>query len=351
MSDPVKGSIVDRLAEQVARAAASKDDQAELDFAEEGGTREDVLANILPGQQLLSIPVDLISPAADGQARQDFNEERLNALAESLKRSGVREPIIVTPQAGESGRFEIVAGERRWRAAQLAGLMEIPCIVDAKLVERKDKLLAQAEENLHRENLNPVEEATVLTQLMEARGIDVREAGELMGKSYRQARRLQQIHAAPAPVRRALGRGEIDLRLALELVRVFNAYAREDESPARKVALRRIDALVERVVRDEWSVKRLESYAAKVVGGSGSATEGTPVTLEEAAVRATHAEAAAPTEPAAGSQRTLVCRRDGLVLIDEERIERGELAPEERATLIGLLEQLLTKTRHARIRP
>jgi ParB family transcriptional regulator, chromosome partitioning protein len=353
MSDPVKGSIASKLAEQVARAAvASKEYQAELGLAEDPGNRDDVLANILPGQQLIDIPLDLISSAAEGQARQDFNEERLKALADSLKRSGVREPIIVTPHGAEPGRFEIVAGERRWRAAQLAGLAEIPCIIDGKLVEKKDKLLAQAEENLHRENLNPVEEAAILVQLMEAREIDIREAGELMGKSYRQARRLQQVHAAPAPIKRTLGRGEIDLRMALELVRVFNAYTREDESPAQKVALRRIDALVERVVREEWSVKRLELYAARIVGGKGPATDEAPAATEQGTVQAVDGQRSGlrAEAPKGNPQRALVSRQEGVLLVDVDRVEHGALLPEERATLIALLEDLLTKTRHARIR-
>jgi len=282
--------------------------------------------------------------------RRDFDEERLKALAESLKRSGVREPIIVTPHGAEPGRFQIVAGERRWRAAQLAGLTEVPCIVDAKLVERKDKLLAQAEENLHRENLNPVEEAAVLAQLMEVRGIEVREAGELMGRSYRQARRLQQIHAAPAPIRRALGRGEVDLRMALELIRTFNAYAREDESPSGKVAARRIDALVERVVREAWSVKRLERFAAKAAG------EGVAAAVEEPGGDGQGAPAAAAPTSGAGvgrpedQKRALVARKDGLIVIDAGRLEEGEVLSEERATLIALLEEVLTKARHARVR-
>ena len=154
---------------------------------------DNVLRHILPDQHLLRVRVDHVAPAKEGQARQDFNEERLASLAESLRRSGVREPIIVTPHGAKPGHFQIVAGERRWRAAQLAGLTEIPCIVDPGLVERRDKLLAQAEENLHREDLNPVEEAAVLAQLMETRGIEVREAGELMGRSYIQARRLEEV--------------------------------------------------------------------------------------------------------------------------------------------------------------
>jgi ParB family chromosome partitioning protein len=339
MNDSVKRSIASRLAEKVAQAAAApNEEQAELDLAEESGS-EDVAASMLPGQQLLNIPVDIISPAAGGQARQAFDEERLKALADSLKRSGVREPIIVTPHGAEAGRFEIVAGERRWRAAQLAGLTEIPCIVDAKLVEKKDKLLAQAEENLHRENLNPVEEAAVLAQLMESRGIDVREAGELIGKGYRQARRLLQLHTAAPPIKKAIARGQIDPRVAGELVRLFTSYAREDETPGNAVALRRIDALIGRIAGEEWPLRRVERYVARVVGDAGHGEgegEAEPI--------------AGPQPPAAPPGAPLFRNRDGQVVIDSARLEHGEVVPEERAALIALLEDLLTKTRHARIR-
>ncbi len=351
MSDPIKGSIASKLAEQVARAAtrASNRDQPELDFAEEAGTGDEVLADILPGQQLLNVPVDLISPAAEGQARQDFNEERLKALAESLKRSGVREPIIVTPHGAEPGRFEIVAGERRWRAAQLAGLTEIPCIVDPKLVERKDKLLAQAEENLHRENLNPVEEAAILVQLMEARGIDVRQAGELIGRGYRQARRLLQLHATAPPIKRAVARGQIDPRIAVELIRVFNVFAREDDSATSAVALRRIDNVIERVVREQWSLKRVEQYAVRIGGGAGA----DPASDEDLATEEPSASGRPETSDARGAnqvrQGPLASPRDGGLFIDVERVEHGRITPEERAALIGLLEDLLTKTRHAHL--
>jgi ParB family chromosome partitioning protein len=342
MSDPVKRSIASMLAEKVAKAAAAPtEEQAELDLAEERGS-EEVAASMLPGQQLLNIPVDLISPAAGGQARQAFDEERLKALADSLKRSGVREPIIVTPHGAEAGRFEIVAGERRWRAAQLAGLTEIPCIVDAKLVERKDKLLAQAEENLHRENLNPVEEAAVLAQLMESRGIDVREAGELIGRGYRQARRLLQLHTAAAPIKKALARGQIDARAATELVRIFTNYARGDESPGNAKALRRIDTLIERIVSQQWSLRTVEQFAARVAGGAEA--QG----ADEGETGAGPPLAPSPS-PAATSGEPVFARRGSRILIDVSRLEHGEIRPEERATLIALLEDLLTKTRHAKL--
>ncbi len=357
MDDLFKGSIASKLAEKVERAADgdAKEGEALLDaMAEEANLEDGVLENVLPGQHLARIRVDHISPAPEGQARQDFNDERLKTLAESLKRSGVREPIIVTPHGAEPGRFQIVAGERRWRAAHLAGLTEIPCIVDPKLVERKDKLLAQAEENLHRENLNPVEEAAILVQLMEARGIDVREAGELIGKGYRQARRLQQLHTAAPPIKRALARGQIDARVAVEMIRVFNRFVREDESPSSAVALRRIESLIERVVRDQWSLKRIEQYAARVAGGGGSEA----ASEEDARPDHEASDGSGPTASSSGAARlpadesrrgALVGRKDGRLLVDVERLEHGTISPEERASLIVLLEDLLTKTRHAKL--
>jgi ParB/RepB/Spo0J family partition protein len=268
MAEGRQMSIVEKLtsrvtrAEQVRASEANGADPVAVYAAE--ATKDAVLASILPGQQLRSIRLDLISPAPDGQARQEFDEERLRALADSLRRSGVREPIIVTPHGAEPGHFQIVAGERRWRAAQLAGLEEIPCIIDPKLVDRPTKLLAQAEENLHRENLNAVEEADVLAQLMGARDLDVREAGELIGRSYAQARRLYRIHMAVEPIKKALIRGELDARGAIEVDRVFNAL---EKAVGNEEALKRVDKLLERIVREKWPIRRIEQHAKKVAGG------------------------------------------------------------------------------------
>jgi len=293
--------------------------------------------------------VERIAPAPEGQARQDFNEERLAALAESLKRSGVREPIIVTPHGAEPGRFQIVAGERRWRAAQLAGLAEIPCIVDPGLVERKDKLLAQAEENLHRENLNPVEEAAILVQLMEARSIDVKEAGELLGKSQRQARRLLQLHTASAPIKRAAARGQLDARAAVELVRVHNRYVREDPSPTGSEALKRIERLVERFVKEEWSVRRLEQFVARLEAKDEPDSKAGAVQDVAAERRAGKGDGYVASAPAGATKgrRPIVERVGETLVLDVERIERHQLSPEERAELITLFEDLLFKTRRS----
>lgn len=347
MDELSKNSIAFRLSAQGQLAAGPSSPGQPQEG--EAVLEDNVLRHILPDQHLLRIPVDRIAPAPEGQARQDFNEERLAALAESLKRSGVREPIIVTPHGAEPGRFQIVAGERRWRAAQLAGLAEIPCIVDPGLVERKDKLLAQAEENLHRENLNPVEEAAVLVQLMEARSIDVKEAGELLGKSQRQARRLLQLHTAAAPIKKAAARGQLDARAAVELVRVHNRYVREDPSPAGSEALKRIERLVERFVKEEWSVRRLEQFVARLEAKDAPDSKAGAVQDVAAEGRGGKGDWDAAHAPAGATKgrRPIVERVGETLVLDVVRIERHELSPEERAALITLLEDLLFKTRRS----
>ena len=329
--------------------ASTGDESLALD----GAGEDNVLRHILPDQHLLRVRVDRIAPAQEGQARQDFNEERLAALAESLKRSGVREPIIVTPHGAEPGHFQIVAGERRWRAAQLAGLAEIPCIVDPGLVERKDKLLAQAEENLHRENLNPVEEAAVLAQLMEARAIDAKVAGELLGMNPRQARRLLQLHGTAAPIKRAVVRGVLDARIALEMVRIYNRFVRQDESAAGNKALQRIERLIERYVSEAWTMRKLERFAAKLDGKTSTTPEevGDPDDTQ-GKLRAPGVNGGKDLPPtvqeAAGNRAMALTEvKKGRLVIDMKRIEEHELSPEERASLIDILEDLLFKVRRA----
>jgi ParB family transcriptional regulator, chromosome partitioning protein len=354
-------SIAEKLTSQSTRAEQARTSAAPgadpLPTYAAAATRDAVLASLLKGQQLRPIKLDLISPAAEGQARQQFDEERLQTLAESLRRSGLREPIIVTPHGAEPGRFQIVAGERRWRAARLAGLDEIPCIIDPNLVDRRTKLLAQAEENLHRENLNAVEEARVLAQLMEARESDVREAGALIGRSYAQARRLYRVHMAVEPIKQALIRGELDARGAIEVDRIFNALA---ETAGKDEALKRVEKLLERIVREKWPIRRIEQHAKKVAGGATDEemetapgpVEGPP--LEPRQPRrapepdASESKADAPKQPPPPSANTpppLLTRENGRVVIEEARIERGSVSPEEREQLIVVLEELLMRVR------
>jgi ParB family transcriptional regulator, chromosome partitioning protein len=131
-----------------------------------------------PAPELRQLPLELVRPNP-GQPRKRFDEEALAALAGSLAERGVVQPILVRPVAG--GTYELVAGERRWRAAQLAGLETIPAIVrdhdDAASLE------VALVENMAREDLNPVEEARAVAALVEELGLSREAVGKKVGRS------------------------------------------------------------------------------------------------------------------------------------------------------------------------
>ena len=130
------------------------------------------------GAELRELPVDIVKPNPN-QPRRSFDEASLQALAESLGDRGVLQPVLVRPVAG--GTYELVAGERRWRAAQLAGLETLPAIIgerdDARTLE--DALI----ENMAREDLNPVEEARAVAALVEELGLTREAVGRKVGRS------------------------------------------------------------------------------------------------------------------------------------------------------------------------
>src|SRR5262249_55612437 len=129
-------------------------------------------------EELRSVPVDLVA-ANPNQPRRQFDEEALVALAESLKLRGILQPILVRPVAG--GGYELIAGERRWRAAQIAGLREIPAIV--RQHDDAASLELAVIENMAREDLNPVEEARACAALVEELGLTREDVGRRVGRS------------------------------------------------------------------------------------------------------------------------------------------------------------------------
>ena len=132
----------------------------------------EALLGSLPGQgmadmgkagQLSTLPVDLLQRGSN-QPRTDFDKEALQELAESIRAQGVLQPVMVRP-LGDSGKYEIIAGERRWRAAQLAGLHEIPAVV--RELDDQTAMCIALIENIQREDLNPLEQARGLSRLAE----------------------------------------------------------------------------------------------------------------------------------------------------------------------------------------
>jgi ParB family chromosome partitioning protein len=128
--------------------------------------------------ELRDLAVDLIKPKKD-QPRRQFDQESLQALADSVTERGVIQPVLVRPRAG--GTFELVAGERRWRAAKLAGLAHVPALVQ----DRDDATTLEVAlvENMAREDLNPVEEARAVAGLVEELGLTREAVGKRVGRS------------------------------------------------------------------------------------------------------------------------------------------------------------------------
>jgi len=136
------------------------------------------------GEQLAKLPLDLLQRGRY-QPRIDMRTETLAELAASIKAQGVVQPIVVralgAPDVGESQRYEIIAGERRWRAAQMAGLTEIAAVI--RHIPDDAAIAIALIENIQRENLNPLEEARALTRLITEFGLTHQEAADAVGRS------------------------------------------------------------------------------------------------------------------------------------------------------------------------
>ena len=154
--------------------------------------------------ELRRVPVDLIAPNPR-QPRQVFDEESLVALADSLRERGVIQPVLVRPRTG--GTYELIAGERRWRAAQLAGLEVIPAVVQP--FEDRESLELALIENMAREDLNPVEEARACSLLVDELGLTREDVGRRVGRSRVAVSNLMRLLDLPDEVLEALIEGRL----------------------------------------------------------------------------------------------------------------------------------------------
>ena len=144
------------------------------------GPVADVTSGRREGDQLRNIPVDLLS-RGQYQPRLDMRPDSLEELADSIRAQGVVQPILVRHLPGDGGRYEIIAGERRWRAAQMAGLGEVPALI--RDVPDESAVAIALIENIQRENLNPLEEAGALNRLVREFEMTHQQAAEAVGRS------------------------------------------------------------------------------------------------------------------------------------------------------------------------
>ncbi len=152
------------------------------------------------------IPLVQISPNPD-QPRKTFSEAELRDLSESIREKGVLVPIILRTVQNKPYVYEIVAGERRYRAAQMAGLSEIPALV--KTMTNQNAMEIALIENVQRENLNPIEEAEGYKNLMEKCGYTIADVSKLIGKSESYIRNLTRIVSLPESVKELVKSGEL----------------------------------------------------------------------------------------------------------------------------------------------
>ena len=196
----------------------------------------------------LSLPISKVEPGLK-QPRKRFEEEALQDLADSIRTHGIIQPLTVRRLA--SGYYQIIAGERRWRAAKLAGLTEVPAVI----IEADDRKVMELGliENLQREDLNPIEEANGYKVLMEEYGLTQEEVSQRVGKSRPAIANALRLLALPDPVCQLLEEGKLSAGHARAILSV----------PTGGLQMQ----LAKKVVEDGLSVRQTEALAKRLAAG------------------------------------------------------------------------------------
>lgn len=208
------------------------------------------------------------------QPRRDIRPEALEELADSIRAQGVMQPIVVRPIGPD--RYEIIAGERRWRASQLAELDVIPAVV--RDVSDEVALALALIENIQRENLNPVEEAMALKRLLEEFELTQQQVADAVGRSRAQVANLLRLLSLDPEVQTLLERGDLDMGHARALLTLPALKQRKaaHEVVNKDLTVRATEALVKQLTSDKpkaskpaspsQDVARLETRLAEVLG-------------------------------------------------------------------------------------
>ena len=197
------------------------------------------------GEQLRELDVDLIQRGRY-QPRSTFDADALQELADSIRAQGVVQPVVVRP-LNEGGRYELIAGERRWRAAQLAGLQQVPAVI--RDVPDQAVIAMALIENIQREDLNPIEEATALQRLIDEFGVTHQEAAEAVGRSRAAVSNLLRLLGLNPDVRALLEQGRLEMghgRALLALEGVTQSRTAHDVVK-RGLSVRETEALVKKL--------------------------------------------------------------------------------------------------------
>lgn len=201
------------------------------------------------GEKVLSIELEVIKPNPD-QPRQHFDEEALGQLAQSIKQHGVVQPIVITPIKG--GTYSIIAGERRWRASQIAGLKKIPALV------RSHKELEQLEialiENVQRVDLSPLEQAKSIERLHQQFNVTYEAVAKRLGKAPSTINNIVRLLQLPADAYEALAAGKISEGHARTILALKQLPDKQTE-------------LLQAIIKGDWSVRQAERFVSSVKSG------------------------------------------------------------------------------------
>jgi len=202
---------------------------------------------------LHSLPIDALAPGKY-QPRKRMDQDKLAELAESIKAQGVIQPIVVREVATGRGSktYEIIAGERRWRASQLAGLNEIPVVI--RTVDDRTVVAMALIENIQREDLNPLEEAQALQRLIDEFDLTHAQAAEAVGRSRAAVSNLLRLLELPSEIRVLVETGALEMGHARALLTL---------APPAAIALAR------QAAENGWSVREVEHRVQQLASGKG----------------------------------------------------------------------------------
>ncbi|MDB5477970.1 MAG: Chromosome (plasmid) partitioning protein ParB / Stage 0 sporulation protein [Alphaproteobacteria bacterium] len=213
------------------------------------------------------VPLSVLSPGPF-QPRKHFNAEALQELAASLKQHGLAQPIVVRPKPGAVGQYEIIAGERRWRAAQLVPLHDVPVVIHD--IDDKTAMEIAIVENLQRVDLNPLEEARAFQRLIDEYGYKHEQLATSLGKSRSHISNMLRLLQLPEAVQDKLQDGSLSMGHARALITAENP-----------------EAVVEMILKNNLSVRDTEKLASK----KNAANAGNPGPKQAQAVSAKNKDA------------------------------------------------------------
>jgi len=208
-----------------------------------------------------TLPIEWVQPGAY-QPRRHFDEDAIKELAESIKERGILQPLMVRPIEGEKDCFELIAGERRWRAAQLVGLHEVPVIV--KEMTDREAMEIGLIENVQRQDLSPLEEAEGYRRLIEEFSHSQEGLSRVVGKSRPHITNLLRLLTLPESVKKMVDEGQLSMGHARSVLTAKNPVAMANEIVKRGLSVRQCEVLAKKESEGRFAKHKKEAAKTEV---------------------------------------------------------------------------------------